>query len=148
MPELRALGWIYCGDSMRLSKSKSARRFRAKHISTLLFALTLLTGKSPPSFATSEKLSWEGKYRQESGAQDLYLERYGDLLSVDIVSVGQSQNSLAEGSHFVARIKGRGATFDDHEGCKTQLIRNDDGVEIKDYCGAAQRDNGQYKKVP
>lgn len=132
---------------MKPSKSKSSPHDSTRQLSVLFLALAILAGSPSPLPAASGSSSWNGRYLQENGAQDLYLEQYDNLLSVDIVRAGQPKNSPAESSHFVARIKGNVAIFDDHEGCKTRLIRKPEGVEIQDHCGAAERDSGRYKKV-
>lgn len=112
-----------------------------------IFILVTLTSILLSSVAKPTKDLWSGKYVQENGLQDLFIVQYGNALSVDIMKAGQPKDEMGEGSHFFAFIKGKVATFDDHDGCRCQLIRKTGGILIKDHCSGAGRDNGLYRKV-
>lgn len=84
----------------------------------------------------------DGKYRRPDGRYDLYLKRFDDFLSVDVVDAGLPQNS--EGSHFFATIKGKTAVFSEGVECVVYLRHVNGEVELENHCGGA--DSGTYRK--
>ena len=97
------------------------------------------------AFGTDEADKWGGLYRQSQGEHDLYIRRLGNMISVDIVNVNHPKES--EGSHFIATLGRRSASFYDGHDCRVLLIRQQRGINLVDQCGSDGRDAGLYEKM-
>src|SRR5579863_4148639 len=101
--------------------------------------------ESPALASDGSTPTWNGSFRQDSGAHDLRLQRLDpQATQVDLVKANQPWES--EGAHFYALIMGDTAEFK-KENCQVSLTWVDGGVEIQDHCNGKAETNGLYRKL-